>query len=328
MGALGMWLVVGVFIDGWAHVNQASLETFFTPWHAILYSGAFALFGYVARLRHQYGQTPVGYELAVWGGPVFLLGGLADFGWHQAIGIEVGLDALLSPTHLILLISGVMVLATPWRAALRRSPRTTLVAVLSLAMTTSLVSFFLIYVSAFAEPYAAQAVVHIPEGAPGHQAAEMPAALGLGSYLVTTILLLVPVILLLRREQLPFGSFTLLLGLVAGLTTIVVDARQPLVPVAGVLAGLMMDGLSRVPTDRPERWRTPALAAALATSLWTLQLLGLAITDGVAWPPALWSGVVLLTTGSAAVLAHLAAPGTVDRKTPQAVQPELPRVLA
>lgn len=38
---LGTWLVLGIFIDGYAH-NHDVVETFFTPWHAILYSGFLA----------------------------------------------------------------------------------------------------------------------------------------------------------------------------------------------------------------------------------------------------------------------------------------------
>src|SRR5687767_12254029 len=36
---LSAWLVVGLFIDGWAHNNLEALETFLTSWHAALYSG-------------------------------------------------------------------------------------------------------------------------------------------------------------------------------------------------------------------------------------------------------------------------------------------------
>src|SRR5688500_17478653 len=36
------WLLSGLFIDGWAHSNLPTLETFFTPWHAALYSGFLA----------------------------------------------------------------------------------------------------------------------------------------------------------------------------------------------------------------------------------------------------------------------------------------------
>lgn len=36
---LGLWFTVGLFFDAWAHNNEAHLETFFTPWHAVYYSG-------------------------------------------------------------------------------------------------------------------------------------------------------------------------------------------------------------------------------------------------------------------------------------------------
>jgi hypothetical protein len=39
---IGLWLMIGLFVDGWAHNNLQSLETFFTPWHAIFYSGFLA----------------------------------------------------------------------------------------------------------------------------------------------------------------------------------------------------------------------------------------------------------------------------------------------
>lgn len=45
------WLVGGMYLDGWAHNNFDDLDTFFTVWHAVLYSGyaaAAILFGEVA----------------------------------------------------------------------------------------------------------------------------------------------------------------------------------------------------------------------------------------------------------------------------------------
>ena len=33
-----LWAVTGLFLDGWSH-NHHRPETFFTPWHAVLYSG-------------------------------------------------------------------------------------------------------------------------------------------------------------------------------------------------------------------------------------------------------------------------------------------------
>lgn len=38
MLACAVWLVAGVAIDGWAHNTiRPLIDTFFTPWHAILY---------------------------------------------------------------------------------------------------------------------------------------------------------------------------------------------------------------------------------------------------------------------------------------------------
>src|SRR3546814_17364263 len=33
--AYGIWMVVGLFLDGWAHDNNKP-ESFFTPWHGVL----------------------------------------------------------------------------------------------------------------------------------------------------------------------------------------------------------------------------------------------------------------------------------------------------
>src|ERR1700719_1402557 len=38
-----IWGIGGLFLDGWAHAHLPQLETFFTPWHAVLYSGYLAM---------------------------------------------------------------------------------------------------------------------------------------------------------------------------------------------------------------------------------------------------------------------------------------------
>ena len=42
MAACGTWLIGGLYLDGWAHIHIPALESFFTPWHAVLYSGYIA----------------------------------------------------------------------------------------------------------------------------------------------------------------------------------------------------------------------------------------------------------------------------------------------
>ena len=71
----GAWLIVGVFIDGFAH-NHGAVETFFTPWHAILYSGFLASAAWMTWLLYQSKQAtggtwlqsaPTGYGLGLIG---------------------------------------------------------------------------------------------------------------------------------------------------------------------------------------------------------------------------------------------------------------------
>jgi hypothetical protein len=84
---LSLWVLLGVFLDAWAHNNLAQLETFFTPWHAVLYSGFVALAGWICWLlwhgvrdgRRGIAAVPVGYALAVLGAPLFALAGLGDY---------------------------------------------------------------------------------------------------------------------------------------------------------------------------------------------------------------------------------------------------------
>ena len=59
---LGTWVVGGLFLDGWAHVNQPGLETFFSPWHGVFYLGFLVSTVVLARLvsLHQCGRFDPG----------------------------------------------------------------------------------------------------------------------------------------------------------------------------------------------------------------------------------------------------------------------------
>jgi hypothetical protein len=100
MAACGSWLIGGLYLDGWAHVHIPALESFFTPWHAVLYSGYIAGAGALAltlrrnRLRgaSRWDALPAGYGLSLVGAFIFFFGGLADMVWHIVFGIEVGVE--------------------------------------------------------------------------------------------------------------------------------------------------------------------------------------------------------------------------------------------
>src|SRR5882757_7159669 len=126
---LGALFAGGLYLDGWAHVHGHVDQSFFTPWHAVLYSG-FLVLGAVIAGSARAGQrrglplresVPPGYELSLLGVAIFLVGGAADMAWHLVFGIEANVDALFSPTHLVLAVGGVLMASGPFRSAWRRA---------------------------------------------------------------------------------------------------------------------------------------------------------------------------------------------------------------
>lgn len=328
----GTWLVLALFSDGWAHHNAPELEGFFTPWHAALYSGFAASAAWVALLGWRRGSSaaaalrapvsaarrlPAGYPLAAAGVVVFGIGGVLDLLWHTAFGVEEGIDALVSPSHLTLFVGGLLLLSAPFRGAGSSAGepaagfRARFPELLSLALTTALAAFFLLYTSAFLRPGVDEAFRRVPEGAPGHEAAELPAIATLAGYLLTTALVVVPLLLLARRAPVPRGAVTLVLGTVVWLSAALdefsrIGAALAVTAVA-VAADLMLARLDEV-RGTAAAGRLPLLGALVPALLWPAQLATLAVTDGIRYPVALWTGVAVLAVLAGLVLGVLAAP--------------------
>jgi hypothetical protein len=55
------WVITGMVLDAWAHTHQC-LESFFTPWHGVLYSGFIVLMAWMAwiALARAYYTEPAG----------------------------------------------------------------------------------------------------------------------------------------------------------------------------------------------------------------------------------------------------------------------------
>ena len=49
---LGTWFTFGLFLDAWAHSNLTELESFFTPWHGVFYSGFVCTAGWILLTAH------------------------------------------------------------------------------------------------------------------------------------------------------------------------------------------------------------------------------------------------------------------------------------
>jgi hypothetical protein len=326
---LGTWVVGGLFLDGWAHVNQPGLETFFSPWHGVFYSGFLVATVVLARLvgRHQRGRfdpgrVPAGYGLGLVGVALFVAGGVADATWHILFGVEVGVAALLSPSHLLLLIGGLLMVTSPVRSAwsspdlpARSTPVALLPALWATALTTAVVLFFFQYLSAFVTRAPATATVEGPAGL-------LTTIVGVASVLVTNLILLGPVLVLACRWRLPFGAVTLIvtsgaLGITA-LRELTLGALVPAMLAGGLVTDLLAARLRPRP-GRPAAFR--AFAALAPLPLWGSWLVAYALAYGIAWPPELWAGVLGMACLSGLGLSVLVLPPA----TPAGVWEATPR---
>src|SRR6185503_12544090 len=210
---LGLWFVVGLLLDVWAHNNLAGLESFFTPWHAVFYSGFAATATWMCwlvwRVRDTHGLTreavPVGYGAGIVALPLFALAGLAELVWHTVFGVEQSLRILFSPSHLALITAMVLIVTSPLRSAwanadlpARPRLRRLVPAVVGLAFAAALVMLLLQYANALA--WSSWAVV-VALSNPLDGTVELTAnPVELASAVaVTTVVLLAPLLILARR---------------------------------------------------------------------------------------------------------------------------------
>lgn len=308
--ALGWWLVAGLFTDGWAHNRFGdTLETFFTPWHAIFYSGFAAVAGWILFLawhgwragRRGLQAFPDGYHLAALGVPIFFLGGIGDLTWHTVFGIEVGIEALLSPTHLMLFSGGALILASPlnaaWRAPVARSAPggARWVAVLAAASLLAVTAFMHMYM---------WGLMIVPQGLGYVQTRGE-----LSAILLTALIMTAPVLLLLRRFQLPFGAITLTYTLTnLGIAVMLApgDWRVPLLTVA---CGLLADALQSALQPGPGRiWALRAFAFLLPLTVWVPYLGGVIKLGLSNLSLELWLGVAVMTGLGGVALSALILP--------------------
>jgi hypothetical protein len=315
---LGLWFVVGLFLDAWAHNNLPGLETFFTPWHAVFYSGFVATAGWICWLvwrqvragRRGAAAVPVGYGLGVLGLPVFALAGMLDYLWHTVFGIEQDLKILFSPTHLLLITSMIAIVTSPLRAAWSDpgrsgSLRRLLPAVLSLTFATTLVLLFLQYANPLVwSPW------FVVQTLSANDRSGSSAPLLVASIAVTNVVLLAPLLLLARRWRVPVGTATILYAVIAGLCGAVTAFRYGSIVVTPLLAGLLVDALLAWLRPRPHR-RGGYLAFATAAPLvtWSVYLAIASIQVGhLPGVVEYWTGIPVVAALCGLVVAVLMVP--------------------
>jgi hypothetical protein len=315
MIALICWFLGGIFLDGWAHNHGLVDKTFFTPWHAVLYSGYAACAAYLVVtvfINHKRGYRwqqaiPGGYELSLLGAPLFLIGGVGDLVWHTLFGFEVGIEPLLSPTHLVLAFSGLLIMSGPFRAAWRRADcgtkqgwATLFPAIISLIAILSIFTFF----TSFAHPFVQTGLVTDTNIGDGDKSR------GATAILLQAGILMGVILLALRRWRLPVGTMTLMLTLNIALMSVFGHEDQykliPLAAFSGVIADVLLWRLKPSVT-RPDALRLFAFAVPVVFYLNYFVPIMLH-NHGISWSIHLWLGSTVMAGIVGLALSYLLVP--------------------
>jgi hypothetical protein len=278
---LCVWFTIGLFLDAWAHNNVSRLESFFTPWHAVFYSGFAATAGWLVwTVRDELLATrgwsralPTGYAGALLAVVGFAAAGVGDYLWHTGFGIEQDIGILFSPTHLGLITAMFVIVTTPLRTAwadprLHADPglRRLLPAVLGTALAAALVLLFAQYANALT--YDADSIVFAMSNRDQEYTAWVMASMA-----VTTLILTLPLLCLARRWRLPPGSATALYACCGALSFAITGFTNTTMILALIVAGIGVDVLGHRLRPGPGRSAPTRAFAALAPLLtWAVLL--------------------------------------------------------
>lgn len=304
--------LVGLLLDIRSHMEGLDFEEegFVTPEHSVIYGGVIAamvLVGAVVVARRSSGAgwleaVPDGYGLGILGLALFAMGGPADFVWHSLFGAEANVEALVSPTHLLLATGGALFMTSPIRAAWHRQEtdgwRRQFPVVVPATLTLTLFTAFSLY-------------SHPAVGVPGTEV-DLP-GYGLMSVQFHAALLMGFLLLLADRFRLAPGSCTVLIAGNGAAMTLLGGSTQ-LVP-AYLLAGVFADVLYVVlepSAGRPRRLRF--FAATVPATLTAAHFATVAVTEGLAWTVHLWIGAVFLAGVVGLLVSYLVVPSARRRQ--------------
>jgi hypothetical protein len=310
-----VWLTVGLYVDGYAHNHGAVDDTFFTPFHALLYSGllAMGLFLGITQYRnvgkgYAFSRAlPYGYGRSLIGVVLFFAGGGFDLVWHEMFGFEVSISALLSPSHLLLATAGFLIMSGPLRAAWRRGRdiRWSSLFPVVLVILISLMTFF----TQFANPFTQGWI--LVRGTSGSNSWRTD-VMGVSMILLPVAITMGVLLFALRRWRLPTGAVTFILTANAAAMLFLNWGEMRFLwqlGLAAPLAGIVGDVLLRLlkpGRDNLLAWRIFAFVVPLVFYL--VYFVVLITRIGTWWEVHKWLGVTFLAAFVGVLLSYLAFP--------------------
>lgn len=267
-------IIAGMTLDGWAHAHGATDNTFFTPWHAILYAGLLGStvwYGWLT--RHNIAPLHIhriGFALL----PIVVVCAGADLTWHTLFGFEIDIAAQMSPPHIVL--AGVIATLVCLPSFQRdHNGHITYWGALSGGLAATMMLTLTQFMSPLSAVYAEQ-----------YAGGDTTRGLGITGFIIF-VAVWVLVLLWMRRNAAPRGAFALAsLALAVTQASISDDWRFIVLMVVCGLVADMRWPLGNVPH------RIPAMMWTLCFGMgYFLQLKYLSL---LAWSPAVWGGAVVM----------------------------------
>lgn len=282
---------------------------------------------------------PVGYGVAIIGLIVLGIAGPMDLLWHEAYGFEVNVDAIYSPPHLCLFFGALLVSSTGIRATwakrdLAPDLRQFAPVLLSGILFIGVAGFITMYLSAFMTNVSPTTdfmndieslkdvrfdeSISLNAGLTGYGDDKWPyyfysASHGMASQIITTLVLLGPALLMLRRWRVPFGAFTIIFTGFGLLVNIMTEYRDIVLIIPLIVAGLAIDILQkRLAGERNDGRLTLGgirlMGPVVSLILWGVYYLVMALDKGIGWPASLWVGALMVALLTGFGVAFLVAP--------------------
>jgi hypothetical protein len=132
-------------------------------------------------------------------------------------------------------------------------------------------------------------------------------------FLITTMLLVIPVMFILRRWKLPFGTVTFFFIFEAVLMSVLEGFNDFSSIVILLISGVAGDLLFRMIKDKKAYdWQYRVVFFLLPVLIWSLYFLDLRIFNELSWSPTLWGGAIFLSGLCSLGLSILSSPTQRD----------------
>lgn len=299
---VAIWPILGLYIDGWSHNTRPVTESFFTPWHGILYSGVLVVIAVLAfrmwlsaaedtsKEADQVTEDP--YRISMFGAILFLVSGGFDLAWHESWGVEVSLDALVSTPHLGLFAGGALVISGPIRSVLARSDGYRfdwIIVSMSSALLLSVISF----ASQFANPLVLPVARADFRPSPTEAQEFFRQAVGLSAVILSSATLSIALRSLVRIIRYRPGSISLVVVL-SGAPLTILREEFLLLPFV-IAAGVTIDVVWSLVYRLIEPARQLLFLGIFAPSVYfSIYFSYIGLIDGIWWPTNLWLGSIVM----------------------------------